>query len=467
MALITDALSSLLGSGQKWNWQAHIHPASFRGVPFAIVSGEGVFGRRQAVHEYPYRNTAWVEDLGRGTRKLTLRGFIVQDSLVYDAPDVMTQRDSLVAACEMEGAGILVHPTLGELTVSIPDGGLRVQDSMETGRAFEFTLTVIESGLKVFSITGNTAASSTVNANWLRTAATSAVKFIATVRSELRTVTQAIKTLKNTAAFWGGFVRGTTNEVTNLSNVLKSTFGSARYGRYNKGTVGGSVSGLTGVVTRKEDTNDYAGLVQIKMAEAVTGRAKLLAEVDALENINSIEAFSDGVRAIVDQIIFLSGSIEEKIRMLETLAAFRNNTFYSTDSDSAISNSATILICTLSAGAMAVVAVDYEPDSYDDAIAMLNRVCDTLDNVLLTVADSGNDESYLSLLRTRDALVNAFTVKGAQLSSLTQVSMPASLPALTLANRLYQDGARADELIQAVQPRHPAFMPLTFRALRK
>lgn len=74
MALITDAISSLLGGGDSWDWFEHIHPASFRGVPFAVVSAEGVFGRRQAVHEYPYRNTAWVEDLGRGTRKLTIRG---------------------------------------------------------------------------------------------------------------------------------------------------------------------------------------------------------------------------------------------------------------------------------------------------------------------------------------------------------------------------------------------------------
>lgn len=467
MALITDALSSLLGSGQKWDWQSHIYPASFRGVPFAIVSGEGVFGRRQVVHEYPYRNTAWVEDLGRGTRKIALRGFIVQNSLVYDAPDVMTQRDSLVAACEMEGAGTLVHPTLGELTVSIPDGGLRLQDSMETGRAFEFTLTVIESGLKVFSITSSTAASATVQANWLVTAAKTGIKFIATVRAELRTITQAIKTLKRTAEFWGNMVRGTANEATNLSNVLSSTFGSARYGRYSQGTVGGSVSGLTGAVVRADDTNDYAGLVQEKMAKAVTDRAQLLAKTEALQNISSIEAFSDSVRAIIDQVISLNGGIEEKIRMLETLSAYRSNAFYTSNSDAAISQSATILICILSAGALAVVAADYSPSSYDDAISMLNRVCDTLDSVLLMAADAGNDDGYLNLLETRNALVDAYSVKGVQLSSLTQISLPTSLPAFTLANRLYQDGSRADELIQTVQPRHPAFMPLTFRALRK
>ncbi|UAN52222.1 DNA circularization protein [Serratia sp. JSRIV002] len=467
MALITDALSSLLGVGQDWDWRGHIYPASFRGVPFAIVSGEGVYGRRQAVHEYPYRNTAWVEDLGRGTRKFTLRGFIVQGSLVYDAPDVMTQRDSLVAACEMDGPGTLVHPTLGELTVSIPDGGLRLMEGMESGRSFEFTLTVIESGLKVFAITSSTPANSLVQANWLRTASAAAAKFIGTVKGELRTVTQAIKTLKNTAAFWGNMVKSTTNEVTNLSNVLRSTFGSSRYGRYNSGTVGGSVSGATGAITREADTDDYPGLVKQKMAEAVTGRAQLLSETTALQNATSIEGFSQSATAIVMTVVSVSGSVEEKIRMLETLAGYRSSTFYATGSDAAISLSANILLCVLSAGAMAAVAADYSPSSYDDAIAMLNRVCDTMDTVLLLAADAGNDDDYTNLLETRNSLVDAFTLKGAKLSALTQISMSTSMPALALANRLYQDGARGDELIQTVQPRHPAFMPLTFRALRK
>ena len=188
------------------------------------------------MHEYPYRNTARWKTRAWYAQNYD-QGFIVHNS-PYDAPDVITQRDSLVAACETEGPGTLIHPTLGELTVSVPDGGLRVLESVDNGRSFEFTLTVIESGLKVFAITGSTQAASLVQANWLRTGLMAATKFIATVKGEIRSVTQTIKTLRNTAAFWGNMVKSTTNEVTNLSNVLKSTFGSARYGRYNKGTVG-------------------------------------------------------------------------------------------------------------------------------------------------------------------------------------------------------------------------------------
>ncbi|EOX2631976.1 DNA circularization N-terminal domain-containing protein, partial [Yersinia enterocolitica] len=135
MSLISNALSDLLGSGgDSWQWSEHLHPASFRGVPFAVLTAEGVFGRRQAIHEYPYRDTAWIEDLGRATRRLTIRGFLIQSSGLYTAPDVMTQRDSLIAACEMPDAGTLVHPTLGEMTVSIPESGLRLNEGVESGR---------------------------------------------------------------------------------------------------------------------------------------------------------------------------------------------------------------------------------------------------------------------------------------------------------------------------------------------
>ncbi len=66
MPIIRDMISDLLGgSGDTWKWEEHLHQASFRGVPFAVLEADGLFGRRQAVHEYPYRETAWVEDMGR------------------------------------------------------------------------------------------------------------------------------------------------------------------------------------------------------------------------------------------------------------------------------------------------------------------------------------------------------------------------------------------------------------------
>lgn len=466
MPLIQDALSSLLGfSGDTWQWRDHIHPASFRGVPFAVVDGDGSFGRRQAVHEYPYRDSVWVEDMGRSTRRLTLSGFIIQSSLVYSAPDVMTQRDNLIAACESLGAGTLIHPTLGELTVSIPEGGLRLRESKDSERVFEFTLTVIESGLRVFAVTGAVPAASTVQTSWLALAAKSAATFIAEVNSDIRTVTQAIKTLKSTVSFWTGMVTRVANEATNLSNTLKSTFGSTRYGRYNTGNVGGSVSGTTSTASTAADTDNYDLLVSQKMAASVEDRAHTQTTVTRLLASTTVAAYASGAQDVVNALLASEAKGLDLVRILEMLSGFSDTTYRPDSSDSSITLSAQIYLTTLCAGAMAYAASLYEPASYDEAISLLQRTIAVIDQVSLAAADAGYDEVFSELSVLKTAVNTTLKAKGALLANVATVTLAQSLPALNLANKLYQDADRTEGLVKMADPIHPAFMPLTFRAL--
>ncbi len=465
MSLLGDELSKLLGgSGDSWKWSEHLHPASFRGVPFAVLTGEGNYGRRQAVHEYPYRDTPWIEDIGRSTRKLTLHGFIVQSSLLYTAPDVMTQRNSLVAACETANAGTLIHPTLGELTVSIPDGGLKITESV-AGRVFEFSLTVIESGLKVFAITSSAGAASTVKTSWLAMAAKTAAKFISEVSGDLRTVTQAIKTLKSTGEFWIGEVANVADQATNLSNTLKSTFGSTRYGRYNDGTVGGSVSGTDGSVNNTADTTDYDALVSQKIAVSVENRATINTAAATLLESTTVEDYAANVQAVIDAINNSIASLSDLIRIWETLAGFSDTTYRPDISDSGIAAAAQYYFIALAAGAMAAAAAQYTPSSYDDAMDVLARVITVIDTVTVTIADAGYDDVYGELQVLRETVVATLQNAGADLAPITTVSFSGPLPALYLANHLYQDAGRAEALVKMANPIHPAFMPSTFKAL--
>jgi prophage DNA circulation protein len=90
----------------------------------------------------------------------------------------------------------LIHPTLGEMTVAIPENGLRLSGSADAGRVFEFTLMAVESGLKVFAVTGSTAAGETVKTNYLKLVSTAVLSTIARVKSEIRGVTQGLKRLR-------------------------------------------------------------------------------------------------------------------------------------------------------------------------------------------------------------------------------------------------------------------------------
>lgn len=83
---------------------------AFRGIPFTALDISEDVGRRVAVHEYPQRDTPYVEDMGRRARNIRL-------TAVVHGPAYATQRDALIAACETKGAGELLHPTRGALMV--------------------------------------------------------------------------------------------------------------------------------------------------------------------------------------------------------------------------------------------------------------------------------------------------------------------------------------------------------------
>ncbi|MEB0312210.1 hypothetical protein QN382_23465, partial [Pseudomonas sp. 10B1] len=65
----------------------------------------------------------------------------------------------------------------------------------------------------------------------------------------------------------------------------------------------------------------------------------------------------------------------------------------------------------------------------------------------------------------RQGIVSALTTTGATLPNLETFTFNAPISALVMANRLYQDPSRADELIQQANPVHPAFMPTSLKAL--
>ena len=466
MTIVSSALSSLLGSsGDTWSWQDNLHAASFRGVPFAVVQGDGSFGRRQAVHEYPYRDSVWVEDMGRATRRITLNGFIIQSSRIYTASDVMTQRDSLIAAAETAGSGTLMHPTLGELTVSIPEGGLRIQESMEDGRVFRFTLTVIESGLKVFAITSSTDAISTVQTSWFSTVTTIAARIIAAIKGEMRSVSQAIKTLKSTVAFWTSNVTSIYTEATNLSNVLKSTFGSTRYGRYNTGSVGGNASGTSSSSDDTADTDDYAALVDSKIAASVENQAALTTAIDTLAASSTLAEFSTNLQAVYTVILGSVAGGSDLIDTLESLSDFSDTTYRQDTYDSAVAADAAIFINTLTASAMAYAASQYTPANYEEATTLMRRVATVMDAAILAAADAGYDDIYEAMQTLRSDSVTALENNGASLARVVTVTYARPLPALNIANRLYQDADRAESLVKMADPIHPAFMPTSFKAL--
>ena len=117
------------------------------------------------------------------------------------------------------------------------------------------------------------------------------------------------------------------------------------------------------------------------------------------------------------------------------------------------------------AAALATASGQYQPSSYDDAAAIMAAVSGAIDAVAVESADAGDDASYEALTAMRVQVVTDLRARGALLARVRTITFGDNLPALMLAQRLYQDPTRADQLVNQAAPRHPLFMPTTFQAL--
>jgi prophage DNA circulation protein len=94
-------------------WRDTLLPASFRGVAFDVIAVRDDVERALVQHEYPYRNGAEIEDMGRRPRKVTFRAVFWGD----DYEDAVTK---LIEKLDEPGKGELIHPVFGSLTMACP-----------------------------------------------------------------------------------------------------------------------------------------------------------------------------------------------------------------------------------------------------------------------------------------------------------------------------------------------------------
>ncbi len=85
--------------------------ASYNGVAFTAMEVSSEHGRRSSIGEFPFSDSVAGIDMGRKARRYSLTARLDDD-------DHEMRAIALIAACELPGPGILVHPTRGVLNVT-------------------------------------------------------------------------------------------------------------------------------------------------------------------------------------------------------------------------------------------------------------------------------------------------------------------------------------------------------------
>nr|GAT43696.1 predicted protein [Mycena chlorophos] len=462
------------------NAQATSRPASFRGVPFAMTAGSGRFGRRVAIHQYPKRDKPWPEDLGRSAREFQVTGFLVEDDVVYGGGSAIDQRESMVAAMETEGYGLLVHPTYGQLKVSVPDRAAEFTERWDLGRCIQFTVTFIEAGERVFPSTSqsSTSALSSLTGSLDVGASTDFVTSLTqtinlglgTVAGVLSLGSSIVGQVVSTVARFTDLVTQAAQDATSLANMacLLSAATGQSYGRYVNAPVSSAfIASRTnsGTANTMQSLETQAAAYREAVSESVSSCSAAAAATDS----STVEALATAAQAMTQALSAAIINPADAIRLFGSLAAYSPSSPAGSGQTQAgrvvAQDAVSALLRRASITGMATAVATYTPTSYNDALDVRSTLLNAIDDEILIAGDAGDDNTYQALRGLRQGVVVALQQAGANLAKLRTFTLGASLPALVLANRLYQDASREDQLVAQVDPVHPAFMPATFSAL--
>lgn len=386
-------------------WRDTLQAASFRGAAFFVSSHEAQLGRRVAVHEFPQRNEPYGEDLGRKTRNLTVEAYVIGDAYVE-------ARNRLVRAIEQAGPGVLVHPYLGELRVNVLSCKLR--EGTDEGGVARLTIEFVEAGSARFP-----------SAEVSTTAAVNAASEGAS------TALQSSFSQRHSVAGRPGFVAAASTTI--LGSALARISGAV-----------GQVRGAADQVAALQRDVDAlrSDLVSLVYTPAAAGQALLSA-----------------VRQLVRSVATTPRDMLSLARTLYTFGADLAAVLPSTTSRrQQATNQAELLqlvrVSAAAEGARAAALVDWE--SYQEAMAARDELVDVLDTAML--ASGVTDELYDALRALRAAVVRDVAARGADLVRLVTYTPAITRPMLAIAQAVYADGLRADEMATRNAVRHPLFV---------
>lgn len=385
------------------SWKDRLQSAKFRNASFYIEASDGDLGRRIALHEYPGRDLPYAEDMGRKSREINLKAYVL-------GADYMDARDALIAALETAGPGTLMHPYRGEMTVAVLSARGPGESTREGGMAW-FDIVFIQTDEnrypKVIADTGATVKSKAETAAEAAQTGFSAIFDVAGKASFLADAgLDVVENYLDAVSAIAARPFSIVSDMHDFTGRVDSLRNQAIDLLYSPADLANAVYVLT----------DYVG--------------DLITVPYGLTNYNSLFVFGDGFAAIP--------------------ATTANRMAQAANEEALVALIRQVAVIT------AVKAVsDMAFDNYTQAIEIRDLLADQLDDVMETASDA----VYPALWDLRGAMVKDLTTRGGTLARLIDYTPKTTLPSLVIAYNLYGDASRENEIVLRNNIRHPGFVP--------
>uniref|UniRef100_UPI00402AEF69 DNA circularization protein n=1 Tax=Succinivibrio sp. TaxID=2053619 RepID=UPI00402AEF69 len=402
-----------------------LREASYEGIRFDVDSATLSFGRRTVTHEFPQRDTSYVEDLGKATRQFSIQGFIVGDDFIDRSKRLIDKIESQVGTDRRANHGKLVHPWLGSLEVTPIDNPSITYDRAK--RFCTFTLTFLEAGNESTKKTTSWANQllSKADALYAKIFGDWTPDKIAGIVDDVTSQINSCAAVLSNCQFAQMFNLG--NDILEMGHDIATSL-------YNKKEQArSSLLGALGLSQYAQSTTDWK-LASIKCTDAIT--------LPVLKPVNV--ASSTGT----------SKKLSDKERINEAVDEIKKNF--------------RLVLIANAMGAISMIGEDNDVDtdsnskktlSDEQILKIRNNLLDAIDAEML-IQGTDDNQDYLDLVDSYVAVYKFLTEKLNGDSGIETVTLKQSEPSFVLAYDKYGDSTRADEIAERNDVINPLFMPV-------
>lgn len=402
-----------------------LREASYEGIRFDVDSATLSFGRRTVTHEFPQRDTSYVEDLGKATRQFSIQGFIVGDDFIDRSKRLIDKIESQVGTDRRANHGKLVHPWLGSLEVTPIDNPSITYDKAK--RICTFTLTFLEAGNESTKKTTSWANKllSKADALYAKIFGDWTPDKIAGIVDDVTSQINSCAAVLSSCQFAQMFNLG--NDILEMGHDIATSL-------YNKKEQArSSLLGALGLSQYAQSTTDWK-LASIKCTDAIT--------LPVLKPVNV--ASSTGT----------SKKLSDKERINEAVDEIKKNF--------------RLVLIANAMGAISMIGEDNDVDtdsnskktlSDEQILKIRNNLLDAIDAEML-IQGTDDNQDYLDLVDSYVAVYKYLTEMLNGDSGIETVTLKQSEPSFVLAYDKYGDSTRADEIAERNDVINPLFMPV-------
>lgn len=402
-----------------------LREASYEGIRFDVDSATLTFGRRTVTHEFPQRDTSYVEDLGKATRQFSIQGFIVGDDFIDRSKRLIDKIESQVGTDRRANHGKLVHPWLGSLEVTPIDNPSITYDKAK--RICTFTLTFLEAGNESTKKTTSWANQllSKADALYAKIFGDWTPDKIAGIVDDVTSQINSCAAVLSSCQFAQMFNLG--NDILEMGHDIATSL-------YNKKEQArSSLLGALGLSQYAQSTTDWK-LASIKCTDAIT--LPVLKPVNVASSTGTSKKLSDKER--INEAV---DEIKKNFRLVLIANAMGAISMIGEDNDvETDSNSKKTL-------------------SDEQILKIRNNLLDAIDAEML-IQGTDDNQDYLDLVDSYVAVYKFLTEKLNGDSGIETVTLKQSEPSFVLAYDKYGDSTRADEIAERNDVINPLFMPV-------